>query len=103
MMKEIYLDELCKLLREHYEIMKDTGISSQEHKHFIEGFMAAARTLHAVYQKELQDCIEKAHFETFGMTVADRQKQQSAPQKSDLLESDIDIPTYKRKGFTLTS
>lgn len=72
MSKEGYLKQLGVLLREHYGIIKETGSTSSERQHFIDGYLTAARTLKAVYQKELNDYIERVHFEMFGMTIEER-------------------------------
>ena len=99
MTKEGYLKFLGQILREHYNIIKDTGTALPEREHFINGYLTAARTFNAVYQKELKDYIERIHFEVFGMTVDQRRK--SLPVQSDLSEDELEIPAYKRKGIKL--
>ena len=99
MTKESYLKFLGQILREHYNIIKDTGAPLPEREHFINGYLTAARTLNAVYQKDLKDYVERIHFEIFGMTVDQRQK--SLPSKPDLSENELEIPAYKRKGIKL--
>jgi hypothetical protein len=98
MTKESYLKVLGQILREHYRIIKETGISSPERQYFIDGYLTAARTLNAVYQKELNDYAERVHFEVFGMTIDQRKKSLNKP---DVNEDEIEIPTYKRKGVKL--
>ena len=98
MTKENYLKGLGDLLRQHYGILKETGTISRDHKHFIDGYLTAARTLNAVYQKDLNDYIERVHFEVFGMTIAERKKRESMP---DLSEADLEIPAYKRQGIKI--
>ena len=102
--KESYLKFLGQLLREHYNSIKETGFASDESQQFLNGYLTAARTLHAVYQKELNDFAEKIHFEIFNMTIHERKK--SLRDKPDLNQADpseeeLDIPTYKRKGIRL--
>ena len=99
MTKEGYLKFLGQILREHYNIIKDTGNPLPEREHFINGYLTAARTLNAVYQKELNDCAERIHFEVFHMTIEERRK--SLPVKSDLSENELEIPAYQRKGIKL--
>ena len=59
----------------------------------------AARTLNAVYQKDLKDYVERIHVEVFGMTIDERQKLDT-PQ-AEISEYELDIPAYKRKGIKL--
>ena len=113
MTKEGYLKFLGQLLREHYNSIKETGSASSDSEQFINGYLTAARTLNAVYQKELNDFAERIHFEVFHMTIEERKK--SLQIKSDLSEDEIeapvtpetseddelDIPAYKRKGIKL--
>ena len=98
MTKEGYLKFLGQILREHYNIIKDTGTSLPEREHFINGYLTAARTLNAVYQKELTDYIERVHFDVFRMTVDQRKKSINKP---DVNEDELEIPAYKRKGIKL--
>ena len=98
MTKEGYLKVLGQILREHYGIIKETGISSSERQYFINGYLTAARTSNTVYQKELNDYIGRVHFEVFGMTIDQRKKSLNRP---DMNEDELDIPTYKRKGVKL--
>lgn len=97
MTKEGYLRFLGQLLREHYNSIKETGSASAESQQFLNGYLTAARTLHAVYQKELNDFAEKIHFEVFNMTIEGRKK--TLP--IELSEDELDIPAYKRKGIRL--
>ena len=53
MTKDMYMNFLGKLLREHYNIIKETGSASSESQQFINGYLTAARRLNAIYQKEL--------------------------------------------------
>ena len=99
MAKEGYLKFLGQLLREHYRIIKETDIPSPEREHFINGYLTAARTLNAVYQKDLTDYVERIHFEVFHMTIDERQK--SSPVQSDISEDELEIPAFKRKGVKL--
>lgn len=125
MTKDLYLNFLGRLLREHYKSIKETGSASSDSQQFINGYLTAARKLNAVYQKELNDFAEVIHFEVFNMTVAERKKAfqikpgpQEAPVKSDQSEADeaepeltgnpeiskddeFDTPAYKRKGIKL--
>lgn len=127
MTKDLYLNFLGRLLREHYKSIKETGSASSDSQQFINGYLTAARKLNAVYQKELNDFAEVIHFEVFNMTVAERKKlmqikpdPQEAPVKSDQSEPDeadpdpelpakpeiskddeFDTPAYKRKGIKL--
>jgi hypothetical protein len=55
MIKESYFRFLGKLLREHYNSIKETGSASSDSQEFINGYLTAARTLNAVFQKELND------------------------------------------------
>lgn len=98
MSKNKYLNILEDLLREHYGILKETGSVSRERKNFIDGYLAGARALNAIYQKELTDFIENIHFEVFGMTIEDRKKKETRP---DISEADLEIPAYKRQGVRL--
>jgi hypothetical protein len=61
MINESYLKVLGQILREHYGIIKETGISSFERQYFINGYLTAARTSNTFYQKELNDYIERVH------------------------------------------
>jgi hypothetical protein len=99
MTKEGYLKLLGQLLREHYGIIRETGIASPEKQHYIDGYLTAARTLNAIYQKELTDFIERVHFEMFGMTIEERHKASAA--KPEISEDELDIPTYRRRGIKL--
>jgi hypothetical protein len=98
MTKEGYLKFLGQLLREHYNSIKETGSASGDSQQFINGYLTAARTLNAVYQKELNDYAEGIHFEIFHMTIEQRRKSSNKP---DVNEDKLDIPTYKRKGVKL--
>jgi hypothetical protein len=95
MTKEGYLKFLGQILREHYNIIKDTGTTLPERQHFIDGYLTAARTLNAVYQKDLKDYVERIHFDVFGMTVDQRKKSLNT---DNMNENELEIPTYKRKG-----
>lgn len=104
MTKDGYLKFLGQLLREHYDTIKETGSAPPESEQFLNGYLTAARTLHAVYQKELNDFAEKIHFEVFNMSINERKKTAQAKpdlNQPDLSEEDLDIPTYKRKGIRL--
>ena len=125
MTKDLYLNFLGRLLREHYKSIKETGSASSDSQQFINGYLTAARKLNAVYQKELNDFAEVIHFEVFNMTVAERKKAfqikpdpPEAPVKPDQSEADeaepeltgnpeiskddeFDTPAYKRKGIKL--
>jgi hypothetical protein len=113
MTKDIYLNFLGQLLREHYNSIKQTGSASSDSQQFINGYLTAARKLNAIYQKELNDYAEIIHFEVFNMTVAERKK--SLPIKPEISkdelenpaepglskEDELDVPAYKRKGVKL--
>jgi hypothetical protein len=98
MAKEGYLKFLGQILREHYNIIKDTGTAIPERQHFIDGYLTAAKTLNAIYQKDLKDYVERIHFEIFGMTVDQRKKSLNT---LDVNEDELEIPAYKRKGIKL--
>lgn len=99
MTKEGYFKFLGQILREHYKSFKETGVESSDSKQFINGYLKAARTLNAVYQKELTDYVERIHHDIFQMTIEERRK--SLPVQSDLSEDELEIPTFKRKGIKL--
>jgi regulator of sigma D len=99
MTKDAYLKFLGQLLREHYNSIKDTGVTSSDSQEFINGYLTAARTLNAIYQKDLKDYIERIHFEIFHMTIDERRKVGNL--QSEISEADLDIPAYKRKGIKL--
>jgi hypothetical protein len=99
MTKEGYLKFLGQLLREHYSHYKETGSESSDSKQFLNGYLTAARTLNAVYQKELTDYIERIHFEIFHMTIEERKKSLQLPP--DPTEEELEVPAYKRKGIHL--
>jgi hypothetical protein len=122
--KNKFFELLGDLLREFYSDMKDSGIPSVEREQFINGYLTAARTLDAVFKKEMMDYIEKIHFEIFHMTVEERRKSLPAktdlsedePEtpikdqpgdeletsaKSELSEDELEVPAYKRKGIKL--
>jgi hypothetical protein len=113
MTKDIYLNFLGQLLREHYNSIKETGSASSDSAQFINGYLAAARKLNAIYKKELDDYIERIHFEIFNMTIEERKKslpikpdpsedEPQNPDKPSLFEEDeLDVPAYKRKGVNL--
>jgi hypothetical protein len=61
--------------------------------------LTAARTLKAVYEKDLKDYVERIHFEIFHMTIDERRK--TVNIQSEISEDDLDIPAYKRKGIKL--
>jgi len=114
MTKDIYLNFLGQLLREHYKIIKETGSASSDSQQFINGYLTAARKLNAVYQKELNDYTERIHYEVFNMTIEQRKKslqikpdpsedELENPDKPGLSEDNLDIPAYKRKGVKLKS
>lgn len=122
MTKDIYLNFLGKLLREHYKSIKETGSASSDSQQFINGYLTAARRLNAVYQKELNDYSERIHFEVFNMTIEERKKSlqikpdlPEIPVKPDQSEDEPELPVtpetskddefgtpaYKRKGIKL--
>jgi hypothetical protein len=112
MTKEIYLNFLGQLLREHYNSIKETGSASSDSQQFINGYLTAARRLNAVYQKELNDYTERIHYEVFNMTIEERLKslqikpdlsedEPENPVKAGLSEDELDVPAYKRKGVKL--
>lgn len=119
MNKERYFNLLSELLREYYNDIKDSGVSSPEHENFINGYLTAARTLNVVYQKEMNEFAEKIHFEVFQMTIGERRESlQDKPEMSEAETEDetevpvtsesseedfLDIPAYKRKGVQLKS
>jgi len=72
MTKDIYLNFLGQLLREHYKSIKETGSASSDSQQFINGYLTAARRLNALYQKELNDYAERIHYEVFNMTIEER-------------------------------
>jgi len=123
--KNNFFDLFGKLLREFYKDLKDSGIPSVEREQFINGYMTAARTLNAVFKKEMNDYIEKIHFEVFHMTVEERKKSSKnkpdqsekepetpvkpdpleeelgTPVKSEISDDELEEPTYRRKGIKL--
>ncbi len=99
MTKNSYLDLLGQLLREHYDIFKDTGIASPDRQHFIDGYLAAARALDVIDYDELKDYVEKVHYGIFNMTIDERRKKLKI--KQDIPDDYIDIPAYKRQGIKL--
>jgi hypothetical protein len=99
MSKDAYLKFLGQLLRDHYNAIKETGVTSSDSQQFIDGYLTAARTLNAVYQKDLKDYIERIHLEIFHMTIDERGKVGNL--QSTISEDELDIPTYKRKGIKL--
>ena len=99
MTKEGYLKFLGQLLREHYNSIKETGAVPSDSQESINGYLTAARTLNAIYQKDLKDYVERIHVEVFGMTIEERQKLD--PPQSEISEDELDIPAYKRKGIKL--
>jgi hypothetical protein len=113
MTKDIYLNFLGKLLREHYNSIKATGSASSDSQQFINGYLTAARRLNAVFQKELNDYTERIHFEVFNMTIEERKKslqikpdpaedEPENPDEPGLSEEDeLEVPAYKRKGVKL--
>jgi hypothetical protein len=113
MTKDIYLNFLGQLLREHYNSIKATGSASSDSQQFINGYLTAARRLNAIYQKELNDYTERIHFEVFNMTIEERKKslqikpdpaedELENPDEPGLSEEDkLDVPAYKRKGVKL--
>ena len=117
--KELYMNFLGKLLRDHYKIIKETCSASSDSQQFINGYVTAARKLNAFYQKELNDYIEMIHFEVFNMTIEQRKKllesklepvkdepgeKIDVPVKAESSgEDDVDIPAYRRKGVKLQS
>jgi hypothetical protein len=113
MTKDIYLNFLVQLLREHYKSIRETGSASSDSQQFINGYLTAARKLNVVYQKELNDYTERIHFEVFNMTIEERKKSvQIKPDPSEdepenlvkpVLsgEDELDVPAYKRKGVKL--
>jgi hypothetical protein len=117
MTKDIYLNFLGKLLREHYNSIKETGTAPSDSEQFINGYMTAARKLNAFYQKDLNDYIERIHYEIFNMTIEERKKSlqikpdlsEEEPETENLVETGLseedafDIPAYKRKGLKLKS
>jgi hypothetical protein len=114
MTKDIYINFLGKLLREHYNSIKETGSASLDSQQFINGYLTAARRLNAVYQKELNDYTERIHFEIFNMTIEERKNslpikpdlpedEPENPVKPELSEDNFDVPAYKRKGIKLKS
>jgi hypothetical protein len=94
-----FFKRLGELLREYYHDIKNTGTLSPEREHFINGYLTAARTLNAVYQKDLADYVERIHFEIFGMTIDQRQK--SLPVQSNIAGDALEVPAFKRKGIRL--
>lgn len=78
---------------------KENGFESKESKLFIEGYMTAARTLNAVFKKELTDYVDRIHFEFFHMTIEERRKTEQLPP--DPTDDEIEIPAYQRKGDRL--
>jgi hypothetical protein len=112
MTKDIYLNFLGQLLREHYKSIKETGSASSDSEQYINGYLTAARKLNAVYQKELNDYTERIHYEVFNMTIEERKKslqikpdlsedELENPVKPGQPEDELDVPAYKRKGIKL--
>jgi hypothetical protein len=99
MTKDAYLKFLGQLLREHYNSIKDTCVTSSDSQQFINGYLTAARTLDAIYQKDLKDYVDRIHFEIFHMTIDERRKMGNL--QSEISEDDLEIPAYKRKGIKL--
>jgi hypothetical protein len=99
MTKEGYLKFLGQLLREHYNSIKETGITSSDSQQFINGYLTAAKTLKAVYEKDLKDYVDRIHLEIFHMTIEERQKMGNV--QSEISDDELDIPAYKRKGVKL--
>lgn len=94
-----YFKLLGDLLREYYHDINSKGIPSPEREQFINGYLTGARTLNAVYQKDLTDYIETIHFEFFHMTIDERKK--TLPVNPDPSEDELEIPAFKRKGVKL--
>jgi hypothetical protein len=99
MTKDAYLKFLGRLLREHYNSIKESGVTSSDSQQFINGYLTAARTLNVGYRKDLKDYIERIHFDIFHMTIDEREKVGNL--QSEISEGELDIPTYKRKGIKL--
>ncbi|MBU1965209.1 MAG: hypothetical protein KKD24_05275 [Proteobacteria bacterium] len=90
MTKDIYLNFLGQLLREHYNSIKETGSVSSDSQQFINGYLTAARKLNAVFQKELNDYTDRIHYEVFNMTIEQRKK--SLQIKPDLSDDELENP-----------
>lgn len=97
--KNQYLEILQYTLSEHYNIMHSTNKILQDRQQFIDGYITAAMALDAFDQKELQDFMEKIHFEVFGMTIKERQ--QTRTFENGTADDFLAVPAYIRKGVAL--
>lgn len=99
MTKDRYRDILEDLLREYYGEIKVRGRASESRKHFIDGYMKAARALGALTHEELRDAVERVHVEVFGETLQERRR--SAGSELSPEDDSLDIPAYVRQGVVL--
>ena len=97
--KDRYFEILKHILSEHYNIMNATHKIVPERQQFIDGYITAAVALDALSQAELQEFIEKLHFEVFGMTIQERRKTMTFENGAE--EDSLEVPAYIKKGVEL--
>lgn len=94
-----YFAELERLLEEHYSKIKAKGRESEKGRHFIDGYLTAARALGGISYGELQEVIERVHLRVFGKTIKERRRTALNELSPD--DDSLVIPTYIRMGIPL--
>lgn len=97
--KSRYIEIPNQLLNEYYSEIKKKHSASKDRQQYIDGYLTAARALGVFDYDELKKTIENIHFNTFGVTIEERQKSELNSYSLD--ESALAIPTYIRDGISL--
>ena len=97
--KLAYLEAFSAGLRRYYTVIKSTHAEPEREKGYLEGFIDAALHLKLFTTEELQELIEKVHYEIFGMDVQERIN--TSPRLSMSTDEWHQIPTFIRKGKEL--
>lgn len=97
--KDRYLEILENLLRDYYDEIKVKSRASENRRHYIDGYMRAARTLNGVHHDEMLEVVERVHFQVFGTTLQERRTLERDGLSPD--DDSLHIPAYVRQGISL--
>jgi hypothetical protein len=97
--KDRYFEILERLLKSYYDEIKVKNRASEQRRHYIDGYMKAARTLDCIGYDELWEVIGRVHFEVFGKTIEERRRSELEELSPE--DDSLAIPAYVRQGIEL--
>jgi len=86
------------LLTNLYQKAKDSGVEDKEQQSFIRGYMAAGLQAGLIDQATLEQIIDAAHHEVFGMSISQKHYDKMISGEDTAF---FDVPTVIRHGVKL--